>query len=165
MASAAITGCSVKFPKIDEAQITIPDGSIGSDHVTAVAGAEIVATKLKHLHKVGTNFALAVAATPVAREELVYVASAAGTINAFSAMLNDTGTATSCGFVLKKNGTTLMSSALNITNANTDRQVVDGVLTSSSYVAGDVFSIQLTVSSSTGAQGAFAWLEMIETVG
>jgi hypothetical protein len=165
MATAAITGCSVKFPKVDEAQITIPEGSLGSDHVTAVAGQEIVATKLKHLHKAGTNFDLAIAATPVAREEIVYVASTAGTINAFSAMLNDTGTTTDCDFVLKKNGTTLMSSDLTILHTDTDREIVDGVLSSSSYAAGDVFSIQLVVNASTAAQGPFAWLEVIETVG
>jgi hypothetical protein len=128
------------------------------------SGDEFPADKAQLFTKAITNFDLAIAATPVAREEVVFVASSAGTINKFAALLNDTGTSTNVGFVLKKNGSTLMASALDITHATSDRVVVAGSLTSSTFVAGDVFSIQLTVSASTGAQGPFAWAEFIEVL-
>lgn len=134
---------------------TISDSQIASS-------AAIDADKMQHLYRVGTNFDLAIGATPVAREEVVYVAEVAGTIRQFAAMCNETGTSASVAFDLKKNGTTVLSSTVSITNATSDRAVVDGTLSSTSVAVGDVLSIALAVSSSTGMQGPFAWATIEE---
>lgn len=140
--------------------LTIANGLIADAHVSS--SAAIDADKLQHMHKAGTRFALAIGATPVGREEIVYVAQASGTIRAFHCLLNDTGTSTSVTFDLKKNGTTVLSSVVTVTHTDADRTVKDGTLASTTYVADDVFSIQLSVTSVTGAQGPFAWAEFDE---
>jgi hypothetical protein len=159
-----INSASLKIPSNAAVTLTLPDGGLKPAAWSDTSGDEFPADKAQLFTKAITNFDLAIAATPVAREEVVFVASSAGTINKFAALLNDTGTSTNVGFVLKKNGSTLMASALDITHATSDRVVVAGSLTSSTFVAGDVFSIQLTVSASTGAQGPFAWAEFIEVL-
>lgn len=116
----------------------------------------------QHLYKPGTNFDLAIGATPVAREEIVFVASTAGVIRSFHALLNDTGTSTDVDFDLKINGTTALTGVVTITNADADGLVVDGTLSTTALVADDIVSIELVVTSSTGAQGPFAWVEIQE---
>ena len=123
----------------------------------------IDADKLEHVHKPGSNFDLAIGATPVAREEIVYVAKNAATIRSFHALLNDTGTSTDVDFDVKVNGTTALSSTVNVTHSDSDRAVKDGTLNTTSLSADDVVSVELTVTSSTGAQGPFCWVEIEET--
>ncbi len=137
---------------------------IGNDQVKTDAAIE--ATKVEHMQKVGTNFATAIGGTPATREEVVFVASKACSLKAFHCLLNDTGTTTNIDFDLKKNGTTVLSSVVNITQATTDKAVQDGTLTASptSLAVDDIISISMAVTSSTGAQGAYAWAE-IEEVG
>jgi len=60
-------------------------------------------------------------------------------------------------FDLKKNGSSVLSSVVTVTNATSDRAVVAGTITTSTIAIGDVISIELAVSSSTGMQGPFAW--------
>lgn len=138
-----------------------PDaGSFEDQHISN--NTKIDADKLQHLYRVGTNFALAIGATPVAREEIVHCCEVAGTIRQFAALCNETGTAASVTFDLKKNGTSILSSVVTITNATADKAVVDGTLSSTTVAVGDVLSIALAVSTSTGMQGPFAWLTVEE---
>lgn len=143
---------------------SLQTGIIGNDQVKTNAAIE--ATKVEHMQKAGTNFATAIGGTPASREEIVFVASQACSLKAFHCLLNDTGTSTDIDFDLKKNGTTVLSSVVNITHSVTDGDVQDGTLAASptSLVADDIISISMAVTSSTGAQGAFAWAE-IEEVG
>lgn len=134
---------------------------VGDEQVKS--GANIDADKLQHLYKPGTNFDLAIGATPAAREEIVFVASTVGTIRAFHCLLNDTGTSTDVDFDLLINGVSVLSAAVNITHSVSDRAVQDGAISSGSLAVGDVVSISLAVTSSTGAQGPFAWAEIEET--
>lgn len=144
--------------------ITYPNGEIVNEHISS--SAAIDSDKLQHLHKAGTCFALAIAATPVAREEIVYVCEAsAAVVRGFHALLNDTGTSTSVTFDLKKNGTTILSGVVTIAHTDADKTVKDGSFASTALVAGDILSIQLAVSSSTGAQGPYAWAEIDENAG
>jgi hypothetical protein len=135
-------------------------GSVEDQHISS--GTKIDADKAQHLYRAWTNFDLAIGGTPVAREEIVHVCEVAGTIRQFAALCNDTGTAASVTFDLKKNGTTVLSSVVTITNATADRAVVDGTLSSTSVAVGDVLSIALAVSTSTGMQGPFAWCTIEE---
>jgi len=120
------------------------------------AGAGIDYSKVDSLAIAISNFALAIGATPVAREEIVHTCRAAGTMRFFYAGLNDTGTSTSVTYDLKKNGTTMLSAVVTVAHTDSDRQNKQGTLSVTTVAAGDVISMQLAVSSSTGAQGPFS---------
>jgi hypothetical protein len=141
--------------------IQLDAGSVEDQHISS--GTRIDADKQQHLYRASTNFDLAIGATPVAREEIVYVCEVAGTIRQFAALCNDTGTAASVTFDLKKNGTTVLSSVVTITNATGDKAVIDGTLSATTLAVGDILSIALAVSSSTGMQGPFAWCTIEES--
>ena len=135
--------------------ITFDTSDISNDAISATTLLDN--DKLQHLHKASTNFDLTVTGTPVARHEIVYVADKAGTIRNFNALCYDTGTSASVTFDLKKNGTSVLSSVVTITNATSDRAVVAGTISTATLAIGDVLTIELAVSSSTGMQGPFAW--------
>jgi hypothetical protein len=141
--------------------IQLDAGSVEDQHISS--GTRIDADKQQHLYRASTNFDLAIGATPVAREEIVFVCEVAGTIRQFAALCNDTGTAASVTFDLKKNGTTVLSSVVTITNATGDKAVIDGTLSATTLAVGDVLSIALAVSSSTGMQGPFAYCTIEES--
>ena len=147
--------------KITGGTITYATGSITDDAIANTAA--ISADKLKHIFKPGTNFDLAVGGTPVTREETVFVASTSGTIRGFHYLLTDTGTTTSIAWDLKKNGTTVLSGTGSSTHSDTDGSVEDGTLSVTSFVADDRFTIVMTVTSATGAQGPFAWADLEES--
>lgn len=135
-------------------------GSVEDQHISS--STKVDADKQQHLYRAWTNFDLAIGGTPVAREEIVHVVEVAGTIRQFAALCNDTGTAASVTFDLKKNGTSVLSSVVTVTNATADRAVVDGTLSSTAVAVGDVLSIALAVSTSTGMQGPFAYCTIEE---
>jgi hypothetical protein len=146
--------------RISGGDLTIPSGIIVDADIAS--NASIGIDKMKHAYKMATNFALAIGATPVAREEIIFVADAACTLRGFHALLNDTGTTSDVDFDLKINGVSALTGVVNITNANSDRQIVDGVLSTTVLAADDVVSISLAVTTSTGAQGPFAWVSLEE---
>ena len=141
--------------------------TVGNDQVKASSGDEIDADKLEHLHKAGTNFELAIGATPVVGEYIVGVVEGTGGIlRGFHCLLNDTGTSTDIDFDVNVNGTTALTGVVNIVHGTGDRVVVDGTLSTTTLAVGDVISIEIaTVTSSTGAQGPFAWVEWTELAG
>lgn len=126
------------------------------------ANADIKVEKMRHAYTLGTRFGFAIAATPTSRHEIVHTVNAAGEVRGFHALLNATGSSTSIAFDLKKNGVSILSSVVTVTNSQAAREVVDGVLSSVAVVAGDVLSIEMTVSTSTGAQGPWAWVTLHE---
>lgn len=140
--------------------LTLDSGSILNDAISSAAAID--ADKMQHFYKPGTCFGFAIGATPTTREEIVFVASQAGTVRAFNCLLNDTGTSTSITFDLKKNGTTMLSAVETITHGDSDRSVQTPTLSVTTFAADDVISIAMAVSSSTGAQGPYAWIELEE---
>lgn len=129
----------------------------------AIASSPVVdADKLQHVYKAGTNLGFAIGATPTTREEIIHVAEVAGTIRGFHCLLNDTGTSTDIDFDLKKNGVSVLTAVATITHSDADKAVVDGTLSSTTVAVDDVFSIAMTVTSSTGAQGPYAWVNIEE---
>ena len=139
---------------------TLEAGVVVNESIAS--GAAIDADKMQHTYKPGTNFGFTTSGTPTSRHEPVFVASQAGTVRGFAALLTDTGTSTSITFDLLKNGVTMLSSVVTITNATADRAVQAGTLSVTSFAADDVLSINMAVSSSTGAQGPFAFIEIEE---
>lgn len=124
--------------------------------------ADIAVQSMRHCFKPGTNFGQAIGATPATREEIIYVASGVGSISGFHGLLNDTGSGTSLTMDLKKNGVSVLSGPIAITNSDTDREVIDGTLSNNAFVAGDVYSVAMVVSSATGAQGPYAFASVVE---
>lgn len=149
--------------KLTVSNITFDPGIIGDQEFSNSSSRRLDADKVQHVYKGGTAFGFAIGATPTTREEIVYVASQPGTIRGFHALLNVDGSSTSITFDLKKNGTTVLTGVVTITDATGDRVIEDGTLSSASFAAGDVFSIAMTVTSSTGAQGPYAWAEFEES--
>jgi hypothetical protein len=146
---------------IQDAKINLDAASVKNQHIAPNAALD--ASKLQHVYKHGTDFGLKIGDTPVNAERTVFVASGAGTVSGFSALLTAVGTGTSIAFTLKKNGTSILTSDIVITNgSNTDRQVVPALISSAAFAAGDVFTIEETVSTSTGAQGPYAFASFVE---
>lgn len=141
--------------------IALPSGSVSNSQVAAAA--EIDADKLEHLYKPGTNLGLDSDATPTAQTKVVFVATGACVIRAFHCVLVDTGTTTDVDFDLLINGVSALSAVVNITNADADGLVKDGTINTSALVADDIVTIDLAVTTSTGALGPWAWFEVTES--
>lgn len=139
---------------------TLDAGSVTNEMVSS--SAAIDADKMQHVYKPGTAFGFVIGGTPTTREELVYVCSQAGTLRGFNCLLADTGTSTSIAFDLKKNGVSVLSSTVTVAHTDADGSVKSGTLSSTTVAADDRLSISMTVSSSTGAQGPYAWVELEE---
>lgn len=140
--------------------ITLGAGSVSNQEIAS--DAAVAASKLKHAYMKGTGFALAIGGTPATREEVIHVCGAAGTILGFHSMLNDSGTTTAITFDLKKNGVSVLSAAISQVHGDGDRTVMDATIASATVAEGDVLSALMTVSSATGAQGPFAWVNIEE---
>jgi hypothetical protein len=142
--------------------LVIDSGTINNSHISSSAG--IAVEKMEHSHMKGTNFATAIGGTPATREEIIHTFTQSGRIAGFHALLNAVGSGTSIVFDLKKNGSSILSGTITITNSSTSKETYDGTLTTNptTCAAGDIISISMTVSSSTGAQGAYSWAEIIE---
>jgi hypothetical protein len=137
--------------------ITLPAGSVRDQHIEGSA-TKIDADKLQHLYKAGTNFALAIGGTSASREEIVFVASTAGTIREFHCTCNVGGTTGDSDFDLKVNGVSVLSAAVNFDNADADTLVKDGTISTPAIAADDIVSIQLTRNSSHDGTGPYAWV-------
>jgi hypothetical protein len=146
-------------------QLTVPSNIIVSPVLDGdvSAGANIAASKLQQQRFIQTSFDLDRADTPVATHKTVCIASNSGTLKTFTCSLADTGTTTDVSFDLKVNGSSVLTAAVNITNSETDDQGYGGTITSTSISAGDVISIDLAVTTSTGALGPFAQVVFNET--
>ena len=145
-------------------QVILPNSCIKNKHISGSLSDIISTDKVQSLIYKDTNFNLAIGATPVAREEIRYLCRGDGDIRGFHALLNETGSSTSVSFDLKKNGVSVLSSVVTITHADADRSRHDGTLSSTTFVADDVLSISMAVSSSTGAQGPYACVILSEDV-
>lgn len=148
------------MPRWSGGTFTLDNGIVGNDAIAA--NAAIDADKMQHVYKPGTAFGFAIGGTPTTREEIVFIASQAGTIRGFHALLNESGTSTDIDFDLKKNGVSILTAVLTIVHGDGDGTVMDGTLSSTSLAADDILSISMTVTSSTGAQGPFAWITLEE---
>lgn len=134
--------------------------SITKQHVSPTA--DLQSSSMRHIFKPGTDFGLGIAATPAAAEKIVHVCTGTGTILGFHGLVNADGSSASITMDLKVNGVSVLSAPIALTNSTGDGVVVDGVLASPSTVDGDIISIELATSSTTGMQGPFAWLVIEE---
>jgi hypothetical protein len=129
-------------------------GSITDAAVSA--SAAIGGAKTLQRFQQTENFGLDSDATPVSTTRTVFMARAAGTIDYFYASMIDTGTSASSTFDLQKNGTTVLSAVVTISNTDTDRAHEAGTISVGTVAAGDELTMDLVVSTSTGATGPIA---------
>lgn len=140
--------------------LRLPSGAVTNESVAA--STMVDADKLEHIHKAATDFGLDRDDTPVAADKVVFVAEKVGVIRGFHCLLIDTGTAADVDFDLKVNGSTVLSGVVNITDADTDGDVQDGTISAAALAIGDIVSIDLAITTSTGALGPYAWVDIDE---
>ena len=137
-------------------------GSVGNIHISNQTVDIIGTDKVQPVFTAGTNFSQAIGTAPTTREEIVYVGKVGGTVRGISGLLNAVGSSTGITYDLKKNGTSILSATVSVANTDSNRQVKTGTLSSTSFSAGDVFSILLTMITNTGASGPYAWATFVE---
>lgn len=142
---------------------TIPPGVLTTREFSSSSGDALTRDQTRHLHIGRTSFGFAVGDTPTTKEFHVHTALSAGTIRRFGCGMEDTGTSASSTFDLKKysvgssSGSSVLSGAVTVANSDTDNTEKTGTINSSSYNAGDQFYILMTLSTSTGAAGPWAY--------
>lgn len=134
--------------------LVVDEGTIEDRHISPTT--DVDCDKLQQYIPLTCNFDIAIGDAPTDQERIVHVAGSNGTIRSFRALMNVTGSASSVDFDLKVNGTSVLSSAVTITNATADRDPQDGTISSASYSADDVISIECDQTTTTGAQGPAA---------
>jgi hypothetical protein len=135
--------------------------TVGNEQVKSSANIDV--SKLRHLHKVGTNFDLAIGGTVASREEIVFVASTTGTIRGFYCTFNVGGTTGDSDFDLKVNGASVLSAVVNFANGDADTSVETGTINTPALAVDDIVSISVTRNSAHDGTGPFAWVEIEET--
>ena len=144
---------------LNGASISLDPGSVRNQEISSLPANAIQYFKLQPWVKAATRFATAIGGTPSSYEEIVYVASGAGSILGFHAKLNAAGGSTAVVVDVKKNGTSISTSTISIGNTT---NVVDGTVSTANFAAGDVISLAIS-GTFTGAQGPYAWVSLYET--
>ena len=109
-----------------------------------------------------TSFGLKAGDTPVTGEYEMWVASNPGTLTGFHPKVTVPGSSASVTVDLKKNGTSVLSSVVTLTNATSAGVPQNATISSPTFAAGDRFTALLTVSSSTGMTGVSTRLNGVE---
>lgn len=144
-------------------ELSLKNGTVRNRHYSTATADTLDCDKVQPLLYRQTDFGIDYASAPATKTKIVWVASGPGTVRGFHALLNVGGTASaSSTFDLKKNGTTVLSGVVTFAYTDTDAVPKDGTISVPSFVAGDVFTMVLTMSDATGASGplAFAWFEL-----
>lgn len=138
-----------------------PGTIIGTD---VSLSADIPAEAVRHTFTPTTDFGIDYASAPTSKTAWLYVFTGAGSVKGFHAVCADSGSSASITVDLQKNGSSILSAPITITNATGDGVVVDGTLSGvTTCVAGDKLTAVVVVSSSTGMQGLWAWATVQET--
>lgn len=157
MAGGQITGITA---------IKLPTGSVTDDAMSSSSPSGV--TKVRHLINKHTDFNFLIGDTPTTKEIVVHTCKVAGTIRNFGCLLKETGSSTSVAFDLKKynagntSGVSVLSGAVTVVHGTTDRELQAGSISSGTTAVGDLITIVMTVSSSTGATGPYAEVEFDE---
>ncbi len=138
----------------------VPGSIIGTD---VSLTADIPAETMRHTFKSFARYGQPIGGTPANYEEMTYVASGPGVVKGFHGLCNASGSAASITMNLLKNGVSILSAPITITNATGNRQVVDATITNATLAAGDVLSQKLITSSTAGMQGPLSWACIQET--
>lgn len=140
------------------ASLTPSDSTITNAKVAAAAA--IAADKMEHRwRKTFSQDGLPAAETHV----IHIVRGATGTINEFAVTLGEAKLSSGTVDVdLLKNGSSVLSAAVQLDSADALYDVLTGTISSASVVVDDVLVINITVSSPVGAAGLGVQLEIDE---
>lgn len=140
--------------------VNLPAGSVANAAIASVA--DIDASKMEHQYELTLSGALGAAAATEARViHVVY--GATGAILAFRAgAVVAAGTSTTLSIDLKKNGTTVLSAPISLSNAQAAYQLASGTVAVPGLVSGDVLTAHATLSGSNAAQGWFCQVVLRE---
>lgn len=129
----------------------VPAGTVTDAMVNG--SAAVSASKCQQQYSKGYNQAHGSAAAS-ARFPVHVARGATGTVVAFRAgvVVACIGAAT-IDVDLRKNGTTVLSAAIQIDSGDAAYAKVDGTLSSADYVAGDVFEVVVTATAGGGTLG------------
>lgn len=93
-------------------------------------------------------------------EVLLFRAEKAGTITEVGAGLNTDGSSTDIAFDLLKNGVSMLTAEIDVTDSTGDGTEVAGTLSGSGiYASGDLITAKMTVTSAVGANGP--WMRAV----
>jgi hypothetical protein len=134
----------------------------GTD-VSVQSGDYIKASNLEFAFSKIDDFNLSALDTPVNKTVISRIANNPGTLKSFAAMVHVPGSSASVTVDLKKNGVSVLASPITITNATTADTLVAGSISTPSFTTGDVFTVVLTVSSSTGMTGVASRTNGVES--
>lgn len=143
--------------------VTLPAGAVSN--VDVASGASIATTKLQHRY---SRTYSQESATNAADESRVLFTTygATGTVISFKAgaVVAATGNAT-CSVDLKKNGTSILASALSLTSSQTAYAELTATISTASIVAGDNLEVAIdgNVGSGALAKGVYCTLVVDET--
>lgn len=139
--------------KFEQAPV-VPNNSFGDSQIGS--SNPILATKLKHQYV--PTYGQPHGTAAITERKTVHVARSAGDVVAIEAgpVVAAVGVAT-VTFDLRKNGTTVLTGVITITNAHAAYAKVAGAISSAPYVAGDVFELVVTATAGGGTlpQGVF----------
>lgn len=139
--------------------ITLPQNAIDNSSQVK-AGTNLNADKLEQRFFPAWSQPNSAASTET---RTLFVARRSGTVNEVIAgsIAKATGDAV-VTLDVKKNGTTILNAVITLDNANTNRLVELGSVTSSAFVAGDWFEVVITATANTGTlpTGVFVQLEV-----
>lgn len=141
-------------------QTTLIAGTVVNADIAAGAGIE--ASKLIHQSSPWTTFGFSPTGTPTTTSRTLFVARSSCVIRDVIAMLVADGSSTSIAFDLQKNGVSVLSAAITITNTTGDNTPVAGTLITTALSSGDILTAVMTVTSSTGATGPFMQVRVQE---
>lgn len=116
----------------------------------------------KTVNRLRERYSQESATNGASESRVLHVAHAAGSVVSFKAgnVVACIGVAT-ITFDLKKNGSSILTAVITINNTHTARQVVEAVLSSTSYVAGDVFEVTIVATAGGGTLGKGAFCELV----
>jgi len=146
------------------ATVNLPPASVTAANIQSAAGIEATKqqSRLRPIVMNGTDSG----DVSVDETKVIHVARASGTIQGFRAGAVGPCTGDSTVDVdLTKNGTTVLSAAIQLDNTQAAYVLVEGTIGSPAIVAGDVLEVSFdaTVGTGTLATGVFAQLVIDES--
>lgn len=129
----------------------------GNQIIPASQAFNIPASSIQSAFSLGTSFGLGIADTPVTKIFAVGQPTNSGFFTGCHASIYTPGSASSLVVDFLKNGVTICSGGtITLTNASTAKAQYNATLSIVTFNAGDILTISVTVSSSTGMAGLFA---------
>jgi len=132
--------------------ITFP--IVGSDFSSAPA-IKVPATALQPVYLAENGFGLNITDAPVSKEVFLHSANGNETIQSCYFGIVTPGSAASATYDLLKNGVSILSAPITMTNATAARTKQPATVANPSLVNNDVLTVKIVMSTNTGAAGPY----------